>query len=74
VIFGRDDQEVRRKLDGRDAAALQAKGAVIGTASAIVEQLGQYAAAGVQRMMLRWLDLDDIDGLEALAHNVLPQL
>jgi hypothetical protein len=29
---------------------------------------------GVQRVMLQWLDLDDLDGLEAMAHTVLPQL
>ncbi len=74
VIFGRNDAEVRRKLNDRDAAELRAKGAVIGTPAAVVEQLGEYATAGVQRIMLRWLDLDDLDGLEALAHHVLPQL
>ncbi len=74
VIFGRDDSEVRRRLAGRNEAELRAKGSVIGTPTAVVEQLGQYAAAGVQRIMLRWLDLDDIDGLEALAQHVLRQL
>lgn len=74
VIFGQDDATVRRKLGERSEAELRAKGAVIGTPSAVVEQLGQYAAAGVERIMLRWFDLDDIDGLEALAQQVLPQL
>lgn len=74
VIFGANDAEVRHKLNGRNEAELNAKGAVIGTPSAIVDQLGKYAEAGVQRIMLRWLDLDDIDGLEALAQQVLPQL
>ncbi len=74
VIFGTDEGEVRRKLRGRNEAELHAKGAVIGTPSAVVEQLGQYAEAGVQRIMLRWLNLDDLDGLELLAHHVLPQL
>lgn len=74
LISGADDAEVRRKLGGRDEAELRAKGAVIGTPSAVIEQLGQYAEAGVQRIMLRWLDLDDIDGLAAFAHRVLPQL
>jgi len=34
--------------------------------------LGRLAEAGVQRIMLQWLDLDDLDGLEALARGVLP--
>ncbi len=33
------------------------------------KQLGRLAEAGVQRVMLQWLDLD---GLEALARGVLP--
>jgi len=47
---------------------------VVGAASEVVEQLGQLAAAGVQRVMLQWLDLDDMDGLEAMAESVLPQM
>ncbi len=35
------------------------------------KQLGRLAEAGVQRVMLQWLDLDDLDGLEALARGVL---
>lgn len=87
---GRDPQTVRRSLMTRaemgDEAALSAKfpgrsldelrerGLVLGNADQIVQQLGQLAEAGVQRVMLQWLDLDDLDGLDAFAHQVLPQL
>lgn len=74
VIFGADDMQVQHKLNERNAVELQAKGAVIGTSSAVVDQLGKYAEVGVQRIMLRWLDLDDMAGLEMLAQRVLPQL
>lgn len=74
VIFGRDDAEVTRKLDGRDGNELQNRGFIIGTADAVVAQIGAFADAGVQRIMLQWLDLDDLDGLEALAQSVLRQL
>ncbi len=74
IVFGRDDATVRRKLDGRDAAPLRDRGFIVGTAPAVVDQIGAFAAAGVQRIMLQWLDLDDLDGLEALAATVLPQL
>jgi hypothetical protein len=47
---------------------------VCGPPAAAVEQLGQLAQAGVQRVMLQWLDLDDMDGLERLATTVLPQV
>ena len=72
--FGRDAAEVARQASGRNKtpAELRTTGAVIGTAPEMVEQLGQLAAAGVQRVMLQWLDLDDVDGLEAMAHGVLP--
>ncbi|RME08409.1 MAG: LLM class F420-dependent oxidoreductase, partial [Anaerolineae bacterium] len=53
---------------------LHARGLVVGTANEIVDQLGELAEAGLQRVMLQWLNLDDLDGLEALAHGVLPQL
>ena len=40
----------------------------------LVHLLGRWADAGVQRIMIQWLDLDDLDGLEGFAHKVLPQL
>lgn len=72
VVFGRDEAEVQRKLQGRSLDALRERGVLVGTAGEIGEQLGQLAAVRVQRVMLQWLDLDDINGLEALAHAVLP--
>ncbi len=74
VVFGRDDAEVTHKLQGRDASELQSRGFMVGTADAVVAQIGAYADAGVQRIMLQWLDLDDLDGLATLAQGVLPQL
>ena len=71
VIYGRNDGEVTTKLDGRDPARLQARGVLTGTTSAVQDQLAQLAAVGVQRVMLQWLDLDDMDGLEAFARAVL---
>lgn len=75
-VFGQDEAEVKRKLEarGRTVEPLKTLGVVVGTANEVVEQLGELAAAGVQRVMLQWLDLDDLDGLAALAQSVLPQL
>ncbi len=42
-------------------------------AEAIAEQLGRLAKAGVQRVMAQWLEVDDVEGLEALARAVPPQ-
>jgi F420-dependent oxidoreductase-like protein len=74
VRFGRDDAEVNRRLNGQDRAAMRERGIVVGTANEVVEQLGEYANVGVQRIMLQWLDLDDTDGIEALATAVLGQV
>ncbi|GIV77602.1 MAG: LLM class F420-dependent oxidoreductase [Litorilinea sp.] len=71
LFFGRDDRELARVLDGRPADELRAQGRVVGTPQAVVDQLGALAEAGAQRVMLQWLDLDNLDGLEALAQAVL---
>jgi alkanesulfonate monooxygenase SsuD/methylene tetrahydromethanopterin reductase-like flavin-dependent oxidoreductase (luciferase family) len=74
IRFGRDDAEVQRRLRGQDRAEMRERGIVVGTANDVVEQLGEYAQAGVQRIMLQWLDLDDTDGIEALSTVVLGQV
>jgi alkanesulfonate monooxygenase SsuD/methylene tetrahydromethanopterin reductase-like flavin-dependent oxidoreductase (luciferase family) len=68
VAFGRTDAEVTTALRGRDAEQFRARGGVVGTSAAVVDQLGAFAAAGVECIMLQWLDLDALDRLEALAH------
>jgi F420-dependent oxidoreductase-like protein len=73
VIFGRTEADVERKLDGEARDQLPAA-ILAGTADEIVDRLGRLSEAGVQRVMLQWLEVDDIDGLEAMAHSVLPQL
>ncbi len=72
-IFGRTQAEVDRKLDGVAREDLAAA-VIVGTADEFVERLGRLSDVGVQRMMLQWLETDDLDGLEALAGTVLPQL
>ena len=78
-IFGNSDEEVRRKVEDRTKGKssvedLKERGLAVGTASEIVDQLGRMADAGIQRVMLQWIDLEDIDGLEVLATGVLPQV
>ena len=73
TIFGRSDRELRSKIEARGLTPdkLAQFGIIHGTGSQIVEQLGRYQEAGVQRVMLQWLELDDLDGLAALAEAVL---
>lgn len=78
LVYGRDDAEVERKLENHifdvTRESIQTNGVLIGTGSEVVEQIGAFAEAGVERLMLQWLDLDDLDGLEAFATSVLPQV
>lgn len=75
ILFASDEAGVQRQIDstGQTREALLARGLIVGTAGAVVEQIGRWAELGVQRFMLQWLDQDDIAGLEAMARDVLPQ-
>ncbi len=78
-VFGRNELDLKDKVavrtqGKRQAEELRQNGLVVGTVPEIVDQLGHLAEAGVQRVMLQWLDLDDIDGLQTIADQVLPQV
>jgi hypothetical protein len=44
---------------------------VAGSLGQIKEQLKVLEQAGVQRIMLQWLDLDDLESLQVLAKGIL---
>lgn len=69
TIFGRTKAELEQKIarTNRTTAELRQRGLLVGTLPQFAEQLAELAQAGVQRVMLQWLDLDDLDGLTALA-------
>lgn len=71
IVFGRTEEEVQQKLAGRDQEQLQQRGILIGTPTQIAEQVDVLDEAGVERLMIQWLDLDDIEGLEVLAKALL---
>jgi F420-dependent oxidoreductase-like protein len=71
-VLGRDRAEVKRKVEARTqgkrtAEDLRQHGVIVGTPAEFREQLAVLEQSGVQRVMLQWLDLDDLVGLEALA-------
>lgn len=76
VLFGKDEVALKTKLEavGRSREELQQVGVIAGNATQVVEHLGRAAEAGAQRIMLQWIEMDDMDGLEALAKEVLPQV
>jgi F420-dependent oxidoreductase-like protein len=73
TVFGQDQQELDKKMAKRTRSVqeLRERGLMVGTGQQFAEQLKQYEEAGVQRVMLQWLDLDDLAGLEQLAAAVL---
>jgi len=78
-VFGKNQDEVEKKVSLRTrgqriANDLSQRGMVVGTADEIVQQCQELARVGVQRVMLQWLDLDDIAGLESMADGILQRL
>lgn len=71
LTFGRDDADVRRQLIGQTPDEARNAGRIAGTASEVKAQLAALAAVGVQRVMLQYLDYDDLSRLEAFAAAVL---
>lgn len=70
VRFARTADGLESSLDGESREALHARGVLIGHAGdpgGFRAQIDALDRAGVQRVMLQWLDLDDLDGLEAMA-------
>ncbi len=58
---------------GISSEGLEAGKMIVGTAAEVADQIGARFEAGVERIMLRWLELDDMANLELLARDVLPQ-
>ncbi|TFD46376.1 LLM class F420-dependent oxidoreductase [Cryobacterium frigoriphilum] len=75
AVGGATEVEFARRAAaiGREPAELRAHG-LAGTASEIVDRLGALAADGVECVYLQIMDLSDLDHLEFLAAEVVPQL
>lgn len=86
-VIGRSQAELREKAlrfahwrgedrDGLDPERvleeLRRRWWLVGTPREIVSQIRGWAALGIQRIMLHMFDLDDLDGLELMAREVLP--
>jgi F420-dependent oxidoreductase-like protein len=86
---GRDPAAVRRSVMAQcivassvaeaearwpDLSELRARGGFAGAPDGAIEHLRAYEAAGVQRVILRWLELDDLPMLELIGREVIPAL
>jgi F420-dependent oxidoreductase-like protein len=75
AVAGADEAEFRRRAAavGREPAELRVNG-LAGTASEVVDKLGALREQGVERVYLQIMDLADLDHLEFIAREVVPQL
>jgi F420-dependent oxidoreductase-like protein len=75
VVVGKDDAEVKRRCDviGRDPQN-PGDGSIVGTPAQVVEHLARLAEAGSARQYVQILDLTDLDHLDLIASDVLPQV
>ncbi|PTA45448.1 LLM class F420-dependent oxidoreductase [Micromonospora sp. RP3T] len=75
VAIGRTDAEARRRAAPLHvASALPPEDPVVGSPAQLVDRLGEFAAVGTTRVHLRLIDFDDLDHVELIAAEVLPQL
>ena len=71
VEFGRDEAEVEAVLGDDDRDELRDQGILVGTGEEIASQLRALGEAGADRVMLQWLDLADLERLEAMGEALL---
>ncbi|MGR6322150.1 LLM class F420-dependent oxidoreductase [Micromonospora soli] len=75
VAIGRTDAEARlRAAPLHVKSALPPEDPVVGSPAQLVDRLGEFAAVGATRAHLRLIDFADLDHLELIAAEVLPQL
>jgi F420-dependent oxidoreductase-like protein len=75
VVCGKDDAEVARRASaiGWSAQDVRTRG-ITGTPAQVVDTIGQFGRAGAGTIYLQVLDLSDLDHLELVAADVLPQV
>jgi F420-dependent oxidoreductase-like protein len=75
VCVGRDEAELARRAAaiGREPGELRENG-LAGSPAQVVDKLGRFAAAGAGRIYLQLLDVTDLEQLDLIAAEVVPQL
>ena len=77
-VVGENEAEVERRLQAitqgrRTTEELRAMGVIVGTGEQAVEQLKELEETGLAEVMLQWLLLEELEGLEYLAETLLPE-
>jgi alkanesulfonate monooxygenase len=75
VCFGRTDAQAvsRAAAIGHELGEARRVG-LAGTVAECVDKLRRYAEIGTDRMYLQVLDLTDLDQLELIATEIMPQV
>lgn len=75
ACVGKDDAELARRAAaiGRELGELKDNG-LAGSPAEVVDKIGRYAEIGATRIYFQILDLEDLDHLELIASEVMPQL
>jgi F420-dependent oxidoreductase-like protein len=75
VALGRTDAEAQRRAAPLHVpSALPPEDPVVGPPDALVQRIGEFAAIGATRVHLRVIDMSDLDHVELIASQVLPQV
>jgi F420-dependent oxidoreductase-like protein len=75
VCCGKDEAEFRRRAAaiGREPEQMRASG-IGGTPGEVAAKIAEFAEIGAERVYLQVLDLHDLDHLELIASDVMPQV
>lgn len=76
VCVGRDDAEIARRAAaiGREVDEMRSNSPTVGTPAEVVDKLGPFLEAGVERVYLQVLDMSDLEHVEFFAEHVIPQI
>jgi F420-dependent oxidoreductase-like protein len=74
VACGRTAAEIERRAEAIAQRTAPNQMVLALTPGRLVEKLGEYHAVGARRVYLRTFDLEDLDQLELIAEEVLPQV
>lgn len=75
VCCGRDEAELERRAAATGSPLAQLReNQLAGTPAEVVARLGAFAELGITRTYLQTLDVDDLDHIELIAQEVMPQV
>lgn len=73
LTYGQNQEQLQKKLNGKDPKELTRRGIIVGTSEQVTEKLHEHKQAGLDEIMLQWIELEDMDNLIHFSENVLPK-